>query len=149
MLNNVIFLLISKLFRNFAAFKLTIMERNENLTLGIDFGSESVGISMIDTENHTISPSVSIWKANTSKERNQIRRTRRHILHTKERNTRLLRVLNKCGCLPSDFTGHFNWVQTDEDRGIGTLKKSESKYTDYPNLIESDVYRDSLMNMRQ
>ena len=70
MLNNVIFLFISKLFRNFAAFKLTIMERNENLTLGIDFGSESVGISMIDTENHTISPSVSIWKANTSKERN-------------------------------------------------------------------------------
>lgn len=125
------------------------MERNENLTLGIDFGSESVGISIIDTENHTILPSVSIWKANTSKERNRIRRTRRNILHTKERNTRLLRVLNMCRCLPSDFTSHFNWAQTDEDRGIGTLKKSESKYTDYPNLIESDVYRDSLMHMRQ
>lgn len=121
----------------------------ENLTLGIDFGSESVGTGTIDVANQTVTPFTSIWKSNTSKERNAIRRIRRSILHRKERNTRLIRLLNICGCLPSDFTEHFNWTQCDEDRGIGTLKKSESKYTDYPNLIESNVYRESILRMRE
>lgn len=126
------------------------MNRKEGLILGLDYGSSSLGTGVIDMNKKNIHSATSnVWEHNTCVERNEVRRTRRSYIHRSDRNTRLLRVLHTCGCLPEKFCSYFNWEPTAGDRGIGTLKKSLNKMTDYPNLIECAEYDESYMRMKQ
>ena len=104
------------------------LEINNNLIASLDCGVSSCGASSIDALKHSIYTQSSIWPSERTSETSEKAKMRRQIIRKNEMMCRLRRVLYIAGCLPDSYSKHFNFEATENDRGLGTLKRNLNKH---------------------
>ena len=108
------------------------MDIKQGFRMGIDPGYSSLGIGAIDINTKSVCGNSVIFSKNSIGDPvayNTEHRTKRIYVRRAAMRARMRRVLHILGFLPKEYEDCFNFVATDTDRGLGTLKKGLSKHS--------------------